>query len=249
MPLIPSPSSASASFGSLSGAPGDNAALASALAAKLALAGGTMTGQLINSTNGAASTPALLLSGTPFTGGTGTTTKPLALIETAGATSTGWNTSGTMLGVNAPSGFAGRFADFQVNGVSKAYVTEADGFVAASFSSTGTMTFNPGLGSAGAYLTLDANVGSIRSIRAYNASFYTIDTHQFLIAGTWGNAADVGFARTSAGVGRISDGSTGRGTLDAAGYQVGGVAGADGTFTTTDGKTVTVSKGIITSIV
>ena len=32
-------------------------------------------------------------------------------------------------------------------------------------------------------------------------------------------------------------------------FKVGGVAGVDGTFTTVDGKTVTVSKGLITSIV
>jgi len=48
--------------------------------------------------------------------GTGTTTKPLFLIEPTGTTSTGWNTAGTMLGVNAASGFGGNLLDFQVNG-------------------------------------------------------------------------------------------------------------------------------------
>lgn len=77
-----------------------------------------MTGALVNSTNGAASTPALSLTGTPFTGGSATTTKPLALLETTGATSNNWSTSGTMLGLNAPSGFAGNVIDLQRNGVS-----------------------------------------------------------------------------------------------------------------------------------
>lgn len=96
----------------------------------LAKAGGTMTGQLINSTNGAASTPSLLLSGTPFTGGSATTTKPLVNIETAGATSTGWNTSGTMLGINAPSGFVGNYLDIQLNGVSQfAFLNNGNGFM------------------------------------------------------------------------------------------------------------------------
>lgn len=36
---------------------------------------------------------------------------------------------------------------------------------------------------------------------------------------------------------------------DAASYKVAGEAGADGTFTSQDGKTITVKKGIITSIV
>lgn len=93
-------------------------ALTTVLNAKLDLAGGTMTGALVNSTNGAASTPALKFTGTPFTGGSATTTKPLALLETTGATSNNWSTSGTMLGLNAPSGFAGNVIDAQLNGLS-----------------------------------------------------------------------------------------------------------------------------------
>ena len=38
-------------------------------------------------------------------------------------------------------------------------------------------------------------------------------------------------------------------SIDFPAYKVSGVAGVDGSFTTVDGKTVTVSKGIITSIV
>jgi len=37
--------------------------------------------------------------------------------------------------------------------------------------------------------------------------------------------------------------------VDATSYSVGGVPGASGTFTTTDGKTVTVVNGIVTSII
>ena len=107
------------SFATLTGAPGDNTALAAALAAKLDKAGGTMTGALVNSTNGAASTPVLALTGTPFTGGTATTTKPLALLETTGATSNNWSTSGTMLGLNAPSGFGGSLLAAQLNGAAR----------------------------------------------------------------------------------------------------------------------------------
>lgn len=80
----------------------------------LPLAGGTLTGQLIQSTNGAASTPPLLLNGTIFTGGSATTTKPQFLIEPAGTTSTAWKTAGTMLGANAPTGFTGDLFTVQV---------------------------------------------------------------------------------------------------------------------------------------
>jgi len=74
------------------------------------------------SANGALSAPAVSFTGTPITGGTATTTKPLVLIETAGATSNNWQTAGTMFGVNAPSGFVGNIVNFQLNGVSRAKV-------------------------------------------------------------------------------------------------------------------------------
>ena len=83
------------------------------------------------SANGALSAPAVSFTGTPITGGTSTTTKPLVLIETAGATSTGWATGGTMLGVNALSGFAGRLQEWQVNGTSQVYLTAAGSAVLA----------------------------------------------------------------------------------------------------------------------
>ena len=79
-------------------------------------------GQFIENTNGALSAPGALLTGTWITGGTGTTTKPYALIETTGATSNTWSTSGTGLGVNAATGFVGNLLDLQLNGVSKAKV-------------------------------------------------------------------------------------------------------------------------------
>jgi hypothetical protein len=78
----------------------------------------TLTGRFISSLNGAASAPPGTFTGTWFTGGTATTTKPQVLIEPTGTTSTAWSTSGTGLGVNAASGFAGNLLDLQVNGSS-----------------------------------------------------------------------------------------------------------------------------------
>jgi hypothetical protein len=77
------------------------------------------TGDITLTLNGAASTPPLDITGTWFTGGTATTTKPQVLIEPTGATSTAWSTSGTGFGVNAASGFAGNLLDLQVNGTSQ----------------------------------------------------------------------------------------------------------------------------------
>jgi hypothetical protein len=79
----------------------------------------TLTGRFISSLNGAASAPPGTFTGTWFTGGTSTTTKPQVLIEPTGSTSTAWNTSGTGLGVNAVSAFAGQLLDLQINGTSE----------------------------------------------------------------------------------------------------------------------------------
>lgn len=78
----------------------------------------TLSGRFISSLNGAASAPPATLTGTWFTGGTATTTKPQFLVEPTGTTSTAWSTSGTGLGVNAASGFTGNLLDLQLNGTS-----------------------------------------------------------------------------------------------------------------------------------
>jgi trimeric autotransporter adhesin len=90
----------------------------------------TTASNIVNSKNGAASVSAELLSGTWFTGGSATTTKPQLLIEPTGTTSTGWNTAGTGLGVNAATGFTGNLLDLQLNGVSSASV-KSDGSFSA----------------------------------------------------------------------------------------------------------------------
>ena len=80
--------------------------------------------------NGAAGQPTALFSGTPYTAGTATSNKPAVLIEPTGTTSNAWSTAGTMIGVNAASGFTGRLASFQLAGVEKAYIRQ-DGAIAS----------------------------------------------------------------------------------------------------------------------
>jgi hypothetical protein len=95
------------------------------------------------SVNGALSTPAVTLTGTWITGGTATTTKPHFLIETTGATSTDWNTSGTGLGINAATGFAGYLLDTQVNGSRALAVAKvSDNLIFYAGSSISRMKFN-----------------------------------------------------------------------------------------------------------
>lgn len=105
----------------------------------------TSTGQIIGSVNSAASTPAGTYTGTWFTGGSATTTKPHFLIEPTGTTSTGWSTSGTGLGVNAASGFAGNLGDFQIAGTSKLAIAV---FGTDAGPSGGGVTMNFGAGNS-----------------------------------------------------------------------------------------------------
>lgn len=77
---------------------------------------------LHNAYNGAASRPAKLCSGTWFSGGTSTSTKPHMLIEPTGTSSTNWGTAGTALGINAPNAFLGNFVDFQLEGAAGSFV-------------------------------------------------------------------------------------------------------------------------------
>ena len=84
------------------------------------------------SANGALSAPAVSFTGTPITGGTSATTKPMVLIETAGATSTAWSTLGTMLGINAPTGFTGNIIDAQLNGAARLTLTSSGNFTVSN---------------------------------------------------------------------------------------------------------------------
>jgi len=71
------------------------------------------------SANGAASTPPVKVTGTWYSGGTATTTKPQVLIESSGAASNGWSTAGTGLGINSQTGagFLGNHIDCQKSGI------------------------------------------------------------------------------------------------------------------------------------
>lgn len=149
--------------------PGANVAssLANAMSAggTLAILGANIfTGQQVIALNGAASTPPAALTGTWYSGGTATTTKPQMLVEPSGTTSTGWSTSGTGLGVNAASGFTGNLFDFQVAGSSKFKYTH---------SGRGTLTVNADSG-ASHIINFDAGKLTMSNNIQLNNTLYTV---------------------------------------------------------------------------
>jgi hypothetical protein len=93
----------------------------------------TWQAQQTFSAAGAASTPAVQVTGAPFTGGTGTTTTPQLLLQQIGTTGVStWSTNGTMFGVNAPNGFTGNLIDLHVGGAGTAFFVSNAGNVNAA---------------------------------------------------------------------------------------------------------------------
>jgi hypothetical protein len=96
----------------------------------------TLSSRFTNSYTSVPSSPAETFTGTWYTGGSATSTKPHFLIEPAGTTSTGWSTAGTGFGVNAAAGFTGNLLDLQVNGTS-VFAFGAAGAITAVRGTTG----------------------------------------------------------------------------------------------------------------
>jgi hypothetical protein len=125
------------------------------------------TGDVTLALNGAASTPPLELTGTWFTGGGATATKPQLLIEPAGTTSNAWSPDGTGLGVNAASTFTGRLLDLQRTGTSRVVVTGAGNVGIGTTSPASALHVNSGsttaiINEGGNYSSFDSYVGGVR---------------------------------------------------------------------------------------
>lgn len=110
---------------SIDGAGNTNiAARATASALTVSGANGSFSG------SGSASTAVIAFTGTLLSGGTGTTNFPHLLIQPTGTTAvTTWSTSGTHLGINAASGFAGNFLDFNIAGSNVMTISSAGQFL------------------------------------------------------------------------------------------------------------------------
>lgn len=207
----------------------------------------TLAGRLINSYTSVASSPAKVFTGTWFTGGTSTTTKPHFLVEPTGTTSTAWSTSGTGLGVNAGSGFTGNLLDLQVNGTSLARIQSTGNIVAPSISYPDIALANgqsitigaqnntsgnfsggdiilragsgQGSGTGGRLLFRPNNVLTSVLFCSVGSTFQELrQAANSIISWTSGTnvdatGADTGLTRSAAGVIKVTNGSTGDGTI------------------------------------
>jgi hypothetical protein len=98
------------------------------------LTGLTVSGQTTISANGAASTSPLQLTGSWFTGGTGTTTFPALNITANGATApSSYSVNGVCVGLNGPASWTGNFIEARINGASGVFFVASTGGVAAAY--------------------------------------------------------------------------------------------------------------------
>lgn len=188
--------------------------------------------------NGAASTPAVTLTGTIFTGGTATSTKPLFLIEPTGTTSNGWSTAGTLLGANLPSGFSGDAFAICSNGFRFFSLRYDSGSGATFFGPPSTSLVFYG----GAFYP--ESDGSLRLGRAGVSAWSGLG----LTSGApleWNT--DTGLARSAAATVKVTNGGAGYGGIDANGYSASGTPGVTaGPFTAI--TSIEVKNGIVVGL-
>ncbi len=102
----------------------------------------SIAGSLAVAGNGAASASPFSVTGTWFSGGTATTTKPQLFVESSATTlSNAWSTAGTGIGINSAAAFTGNLLDAQLNASSKFSVNYQGNVVAAGTGNfTGALT-------------------------------------------------------------------------------------------------------------
>jgi hypothetical protein len=150
------------------------------------------TTQFSNSYNSVISSPALIFTGSWYTGGTGTSTRPHFLLEPSGTTATSWSTSGTAIGVNGAAAFAGNLIDLKSNNTSRFTVPAAGAniTIAAASGYSIAINSNASIGPTGAWsANSHSTIANSAQYRWSNLSY----------AGA-GMAPDLGLERVAAGL-------------------------------------------------
>ena len=133
----------------------------------------TWTGAHIFSVAGAASTPALSITGAPYTGGSTTTNFPQFYMND-GTGPTTFSATGTEIGINAPSGFTGNLEDYHINGGPSVFAVTYQGNEVITQTSSSQFALNITNSTAATSSTAQSSPFDIRTGQAwYNPDFDT----------------------------------------------------------------------------
>lgn len=131
---------------------------------------GTFSDQLTESRSGASTISPFQMTGAILTGATATNNLPAMFIQPTGTTAaTSWSTSGTGLGMNLASGFAGNFLDFHAAGAASVFSVSSGGSIVMN----GNVTLPTGGGVfwAGRSLLTSSADGNIKITNNAGTSF------------------------------------------------------------------------------
>ena len=219
------------------------------------LGANTFTGAQTISTTSAASTPAMIFTGAAYAAGSGTTTFPHIFIQpSSGVTAaTTWSISGTMFGVNAADAFTGNLFDFRRAGVSFGKLTyqgRLQGLEAATVGSSGLQAYTS-IANASSELVSTRTVllGHVSTGLRMSAGYSISWSSSAAGSGDAYSSLDVGLARGSAKVLKVTDGSTGSGALKVGTFSVSGLptastAGAGTIAIVTDANSPSVGSAV-----
>ena len=137
---------------------------------------------------GTASTPGIVISGAPYTGGSTTTNFPQFYLNDGTGPST-FSANGTEFGINTPSGFTGNLEDYHINGGTSVWSINYQGNTiqaGTQVSGTSPTVNTPGTG----YYIFGTDGTEPSSIGAGTSGFVSDSTSNCEVV--WANASNVG---------------------------------------------------------
>jgi hypothetical protein len=185
----------------------------------------TLGSRFISTVNGAADASPVRISGTWFAGTNANSLPALYVSPTGTSAGTGWSTSGTGLGVNAPAAFGGNLLDLKVNGTSH-FTVRGDTVTTATIlqsnsisAGSGNFEFNSNGISATSVFRLGASYGAWDVVLARDAAGTLAqrngtNAQTFRVYNTFTDASNYerGFLRWSSNVFEVGPEAAGTGT-------------------------------------
>ena len=190
--------------------------------------------------------PQVELAGTLYTGGSSATNFPALYQSPAGTTEpTTFSTAGTLHGINAPSGFTGNFQDYYINGTTRPWFLNYQGYPTIAGCVSGTYVKADGTGCATPSGGTITGSGTVNTIPLWTGSTTTLGNSPLTIAGGDVVSGDPVSAPSFIGTGPFSVFSAlpGSACTPSATGQAGFCTGNDGNWYVSQGNNSSTTAG------